>query len=268
MGFASRKTIWYNIPSKWKQAEKEGNKELHMGDARALESSEGLYMTVEQYLVLDESSDAKYEYLDGYAYMLRPPSSAYDDHAVLDMAGGSSPAHAALCARMIALLENALSDGPCMPYTSDAMVKVDEQRYFYPDVTVACGEQDEKMLKNPVVVIEVLSPSTEKRDRGAKFKAYKRLPSLQEYVLILCATALTEKEVVRVRRLVCPACSFIPFLSPKVVVVVAVQHRGKVLLGKRDIEPGKGLWNFCGGYVPRSLNIKLWACMLLLIVVL
>jgi Uma2 family endonuclease len=51
-------------------------------------------------------------------------------------------------------------------------------------VTVACGEQDEKTLKDPVLVIEVLSPSTEKRDRGAKFKAYKRLPSLQEYVLI------------------------------------------------------------------------------------
>ena len=55
---------------------------------RAHESG-GLYMTVEQYLALDESSDAKYEYLDGYAYMLRPPSSAYDDHAVLDLAGGS-----------------------------------------------------------------------------------------------------------------------------------------------------------------------------------
>jgi Uma2 family endonuclease len=71
-----------------------------------------------------------------------------------------------------------------MPYTSDARVQVDERHYFYPDVTVACGEQDEKTLKNPVLVIEVLSPSTEKRDRGAKFKAYKRLPSLQEYVLI------------------------------------------------------------------------------------
>ena len=67
------------------------------------ESNEGLYMTVEQYLTLDESSDAKYEYIDGYAYMLRPPSSMYDDRAILDMAGGS-PAQAALCAQMIVLL--------------------------------------------------------------------------------------------------------------------------------------------------------------------
>jgi hypothetical protein len=80
--------------------------------------SEGLYMTVEQYLALDESSDAKYEYLDGYVFMLRPPSSAYDSQAV-DMAGGSV-AHAALCARMASLLDQALIDGSCMVYTSDA----------------------------------------------------------------------------------------------------------------------------------------------------
>ena len=59
---------------------------------------DGLYMTVEQYLAFDESSDAKYEYLDGYVLLLRPPSSAYDDDAIVDMAGGSL-AHGALCAQ-------------------------------------------------------------------------------------------------------------------------------------------------------------------------
>lgn len=151
--------------------------------ANRAHDADGLYMTVKQYLTLDESSDGKYEYLDGYAYLMRPPSSAYDTHGVLDIAGGS-PAHAALCARVIALLGGALSEGPCIVYTSDAKVKLSEQGYVYPDVTVACGEQEEKMLTNAVVVIEVLSPTTEKRDRGLKFKAYKRLSSLQEYVLI------------------------------------------------------------------------------------
>ena len=145
--------------------------------------SDGLYMTVEQYLALDESSDAKYEYLDGYVFMLRPPSSAYDDQIVLDLAGGSV-AHAAICARMALVLGNALADSPCMVYTSDARMMLAERQYFYPDVTVACGEQAGTMLTNPVVVIEVLSPTTEKRDRGAKFNAYKTLPSLQEYMLI------------------------------------------------------------------------------------
>jgi Uma2 family endonuclease len=146
--------------------------------------SEGLYMTVEQYLALDESSDAKYEYLDGYVFMLRPPSSAYDSQAA-DMAGGSV-AHAALCARMASLLDQALTDtdGSCMVYTSDARMKPAERQYLYPDLTVACGEQAGSMLSNPTVVIEVLSPTTEKRDRGAKFKTYKTLPSVQEYMLI------------------------------------------------------------------------------------
>jgi Uma2 family endonuclease len=146
------------------------------------QASSGLYMTVEQYLALDESSDAKYEYLDGYVFLLRPSSSAYDDQAV-DMDGGSV-AHAALCARMASLLDQALADGPCMVYTSDARMRLAERQYLYPDLTVACGEQAGTMLTSPTVVIEVLSPTTEKRDRGAKFKTYKALSSVQEYVLI------------------------------------------------------------------------------------
>ena len=71
-----------------------------------------------------------------------------------------------------------------MVYSSDARMQLAERQYFYPDLTVACSEQVGSMLTDPVVVIEVLSPATEKRDRGAKFKAYKALPSLQEYVLV------------------------------------------------------------------------------------
>jgi Uma2 family endonuclease len=146
------------------------------------EMSEGLYMTVEQYLALDEATDAKYEFLDGYVFMLRPPSSDYDDRAI-DMAGGSI-ANAAICARMALLLGKALADSPCMVYTSDARMQLAERQYLYPDLIVACGEQSGIMLINPSVVIEVLSPTTEKRDRGAKFKTYQSLPSVQEYLLI------------------------------------------------------------------------------------
>jgi Uma2 family endonuclease len=63
-------------------------------------------------------------------------------------------------------------------------MKLAERQYLYPDLTVACGEQAGSMLSNPTIVIEVLSPTTEKRDRGAKFKACKTLPSVQEYMLI------------------------------------------------------------------------------------
>ena len=53
--------------------------------------SDGIYMTVEQYLALDEATDAKYEYDNGYVFMLRPPSSAYDEHAILDWALSKTP---------------------------------------------------------------------------------------------------------------------------------------------------------------------------------
>lgn len=134
--------------------------------------SDGLYMTVEQYLALDDATDAKYEYLDGYVFMLRPPSSAYDDDAIIDMAGGSI-AHSAICAQLTYLLVGALRGTPCRAYSSDTRTKLAQKRYLYPDVIVACGEQIGTMLTNPTVVIEVLSPSTEQRDRGAKFRSYR-----------------------------------------------------------------------------------------------
>jgi Uma2 family endonuclease len=144
----------------------------------------GLHMTEEQYLALDEATDGNYEFYNGYVIMLSPPSSAYDEHAIADMAGGST-AHSAICARLASLIDQALPDGPCLVHTSDVKVKISSQRnYFHPDVSVACGEEPGQMLDHPVVVIEVLSPATEKRDRGSKFQAYKELPSVQEYVLV------------------------------------------------------------------------------------
>jgi Uma2 family endonuclease len=151
--------------------------------ANRIDDSGGLYMTVEQYLALDDATDGKYEYLDGYVFMLRPPSSAYDDQALVGMAGGSV-AHAALCARMAMVLGNALGESSCLVYSADARLQLAERQYLYPDLLVACGEQSGTLLTNPTVVIEVLSPTTEKRDRGAKFTSYKALQSLQEYVLI------------------------------------------------------------------------------------
>src|SRR5260370_2570134 len=114
--------------------------------------------------------------------MWRPPSSDYDDQAV-DMAGGSV-AHADIIAQLVYLLRGALRGKPCRAYTSDARMRLAERQYYYPDITVACGPQSGTMLQNPTVVIEVLSPATEKRDRGPKFKADHRLPTVQEYVLV------------------------------------------------------------------------------------
>jgi Uma2 family endonuclease len=149
-----------------------------------IDDGEGLYMPVEQYLALDEATDGKYEYLNGYAYMLRPPSSYYASGGMVDLAGGS-PAHALVAMNIGYILAGALRHGPCTVYSSDAKVKLAEKHYLYPNITVACDDQeDARYITNPTLMIEVLSPATEKRDRSAKFKAYKTLPSLQEYMLI------------------------------------------------------------------------------------
>src|SRR5438309_3631674 len=74
-------------------------------------------------------------------------------------------------------------------YNSDMEVRVTEEQYAYPDVTVVCGEEqfeDEEadVLLNPTLIVEVLSPTTEAWDRGGKFEQYRQRDSLQEYVLI------------------------------------------------------------------------------------
>ncbi len=146
--------------------------------------SDGIYMTVEQYLTLDEATDGKYERLNGMVTMLRPPSSLDGaDEIILDMAGGSD-AHAALCIRLGTLLRNQLGDAPCLVYSSDRRLKLPQGNYLFPDLTVARGKETSSRATDPTVIIEVLSPATEKRDRGAKLAAYKTLPSLMEYVLI------------------------------------------------------------------------------------
>ncbi len=147
--------------------------------------SDGIYMTEEQYLALEETTDGKYERLNGMVTMLRPPSSLQEaDATILDMAGGSD-AHAALCVRLGTLLSNQLEDAPCLVYSSDRRLKLPQGgNYLFPDLTVACGEETTSQVMAPTVILEVLSPATEKRDRGTKLAAYKTLPSLAEYVLI------------------------------------------------------------------------------------
>jgi ADP-ribose pyrophosphatase YjhB (NUDIX family) len=71
-----------------------------------------------------------------------------------------------------------------------------------------------------------------------------------------CATLLLEKSVSNVLRPACPACGFISFLEPKLVTVVVVQHAGKILLGRRNMNPSLGKWTFLGGYVDRGEKVE------------
>ena len=114
----------------------------------------------------------------------------YDDGEILAMAGGSRR-HNALAARVVTALEVARKRG-CVVFQSDQRVRVlATGRATYPDATMVCGELEGDpadpsgaTVTNPLVIVEVLSPTTEQDDRGAKWQHYQLIPSLQEFVLV------------------------------------------------------------------------------------
>jgi Uma2 family endonuclease len=131
-------------------------------------------MTEAEYLALERSSQVKHEFMAGEVYA---------------MSGASEP-HNLITTSTIAILYNQLRGRPCKVYGSDMKVRTPATgSYAYPDITVVCGEahfaDDQRdVLLNPTVIIEVISPSTERYDRGRKFQHYRELKSLQEYILI------------------------------------------------------------------------------------
>jgi Uma2 family endonuclease len=125
------------------------------------------------YLEFEASSNVKHEFLDGQIY---------------GMAGGT-PEHAALKAAVTGLLFGQIRSGRCRLHDADLRVRVVETGLStYPDVTVVCGPterdpEDDNAVTNPTLIVEVTSKSTEEYDRGDKFEHYKRIASLQQYVL-------------------------------------------------------------------------------------
>jgi Uma2 family endonuclease len=129
------------------------------------------HFTVEQYLEMDEAGDYRLEYHDGQLFPLAEASHA----------------HSALGGNVYFVLRNALVGRNCAVFTNNPRIQAG-QTYVHPDVTVVCGQpkfvDKWETMSNPVVVVEVLSKSTEGYDRGAKFDLYRALETLQEYVLV------------------------------------------------------------------------------------
>jgi Uma2 family endonuclease len=130
--------------------------------------------TPQQYLERERKAPYKSEYLNGYIYAM----------------AGASREHNQITFSVAGALFPQLRGRPCEGYVTDMRVRAStSEAYVYPDVVVVCGQprfEDAHVdtLTNPTVIIEVLSPSTEAYDRGAKFAHYRRMDSLQEYVLI------------------------------------------------------------------------------------
>ncbi len=130
-------------------------------------------MSPDEYLALDRQSETKHEYLEGH---------------VVAMAGGSR-SHSVITANAIRLFGNVLTPRGRQVYNSDMRIGVSRGGYFYPDLSVVCGSTDteddlDDTLLNPLLIVEVLSPSTAAFDRGDKFQKYRTIPSLKVFVLI------------------------------------------------------------------------------------
>ncbi len=131
------------------------------------------FILPEEYLRLERCSNQKHEYISG---------------EILAMAGASR-AHNLIKGNIAQHLRNQLSDRPCETYSSDLRVRTTPTDYTYPDVVVVCGDaqfEDDELdtLLNPTLLIEVLTKTSESRDRGEKFTNYRNMPSVQEILLI------------------------------------------------------------------------------------
>ena len=130
------------------------------------------YFSAEEYLQWEDQQVEKHEYVDGLTYAM----------------AGASESHIVITDNFTTLLVPKLRGGQCRSFSSDMRVEITAKNiYYYPDLLVTCDERDRpnKKHKNyPCLIIEVLSESTEAKDRGVKFAHYQTIESLQEYVLV------------------------------------------------------------------------------------
>lgn len=132
------------------------------------------FVNPQDYLAWERQQETRHEWFDGEIFAMT----------------GASREHNLMCVNIAASLHAQLRGQPCEVYTNDMRVKVRETgMYTYPDIVAACGQPEFEdaavdTLLNPVLIIEVLSDSTERYDRGAKFAHYRNLPSLEDYLLV------------------------------------------------------------------------------------
>ena len=137
-------------------------------------------MDADAFLAWEAEQPGKHEFVAGEVFAM----------------GGDSDRHVTIAGNVFSAVREHLRGGPCRTFIADMKLRVEAtDTFFYPDVMVTCDPADrgrEQYKQAPVLVVEVLSPSTEAFDRGAKFAAYRSLGSLQEYLLIDPASGAIE----------------------------------------------------------------------------
>ena len=133
------------------------------------------HISPEEYLKMEEASPVRHEYFNGEIFQM----------------AGASERHNNIAGNIHGELYNQLKNRNCKVYQNDMRLYVEkEEIYVYPDVMVVCGKPEIKKYKsldnilNPVLIVEVLSPTTANYDKGAKFEQYRTIESFKEYLLV------------------------------------------------------------------------------------
>ena len=188
-----------------------------------MSTAEKRRLTPQEYLAIDEASEIRHEFLDGEIFAM----------------SGATFWHTLIKDNLSQALRNKLAAkdaNDCYVLTSDQRVKVSATGlYTYPDILICCGEPvfDEEIcntLVNPRVLIEVLSESTERYDRGAKFGHYRQLASVQEYLLIAQDRPCVERYVRE------PAAGDSPPAADRWVLTAVTDAAGSLLLESVGVE--------------------------------
>src|SRR3954451_7060086 len=142
--------------------------------------------TEEEYLELERVALDKHEYYQGEIFAM----------------AGAGMIHNIISVNMLTPLATQLKVKGCRPFGSDSRLYIPQNTlYTYPDIAVYCNSNFEREKDNftePAIIIEILSPSTKRYDRGQKFELYKDIPSLEEYILVdsesICVEAFRKDE--------------------------------------------------------------------------
>ncbi|HEV2269550.1 MAG TPA: Uma2 family endonuclease [Steroidobacteraceae bacterium] len=131
------------------------------------------FMTWEEYLAFEEQSPYRHEYINGVVYAM----------------SGASLAHNRIAHKLVIAFGTHLKGGPCEPFFLDAKLEIragNDQIMYYPDVMVSCRPEDrtDQAVRNPKLVVEILSKSTQHIDRREKAMTYQRVKAIEEYALI------------------------------------------------------------------------------------
>jgi len=137
-------------------------------------------MSADEYLIWEVQQPIRYEYIGGQVFA---------------MTGGTLP-HNSIALNLASLLKNHLRGKGCKVFMADAKVGISKDGpYYYPDVMVTCDSADQSAIQavyHPCLIVEVLSPGTQQIDQGRKFKNYRQIDTLSEYVLIETETMNVE----------------------------------------------------------------------------